>query len=297
MVRPAGEGAPCPDDHCPMTMTGPVRIDAAAGLDAAPEGPAPDALADQQLEDGALDAVDPDADADADDGGPVLESLRRGLLLWLRFDDPPGTAFPRDDAAASSRSRAVALDVGKTWVPGRAGGAFDFGAGGKMGYLEVPSSASLNRAGAQMSLAAWLWRPAARPGTIVSRRTTGVPTMIYRLAVDAGERLHFVANDRPGYRLEVGSLISLPTERWVHVAVTLGGGEARLYVDGIPAGGRDYNLPLVADLSPLLIGASQSVGGGPRTADFYLGRIDELVLYDRALSAGEIGRLAGGELP
>ncbi len=304
MVRPLGS-ASCPDDHCASPSSrggnGSGGTPGSASRDAADDDArdAPSSADDATSEGGDGDAA-PDGELDATiDATPV--SLRRGLLLWLRFDDASGSALPRDDGGAANRTKVVGLDVSKTWIDGKAGGGFDFGAGDRKGHLEVASSTSLNRVGVGLTIAGWLWR-GARSGdatreTILSRRASGTGTPLYRLLVDGNDRLVFFANDRPGYALQVTGQQPLPADQWVHVAVTLGGGEARIYVDGVAAVSRDYNIPLVADLSPLVIGASQAPSNATQFQDFYLGRLDELMLYDRALSASELGRLVAGEQP
>ena len=118
--------------------------------------------------------------------------------------------------------------------------------------------------------------------------------MLYQLGVVASGRLTFVANDRAGYRVQITSGAPLPTGAWVHVAVTLTGSEARLFVDGVSAAGMPYAIPLSAELTPLIIGASAGPTG---LADFYLDRLDELMLYERGLTPAEIARLASGDRP
>ncbi|WP_373466080.1 beta-L-arabinofuranosidase domain-containing protein [Streptomyces sp. V3I8] len=84
----------------------------------------------------------------------------------------------------------------------------------------------------------------------------------------------------------------LPTGRWVHVALTLGGGTGVLYLDGVEAGRNDA---MVA--SPLLLGASTRnyLGRSQNTTHPYLhGAVRDFRLYNRALSAAETTRLAAG---
>ncbi len=95
-------------------------------------------------------------------------------------------------------------------------------------------------------------------------------------------------------------------ETWHHVAATVGDGKVRLYVDGrlasekpvgfaiVPVKGSEYPtaLPFFENsrghATYLLIGANGRGAGRPAPARF---RLDELAIYDRALSADEVGRL------
>ena len=68
---------------------------------------------------------------------------------------------------------------------------------------------------------------------------------------------------------------ALKLRRWSHLALTFDGRTIRRYVDGRPAGTRAY---------------SGTLGGGStlRIGKGYRGRLDELRLYDRTLTAAEI---------
>lgn len=286
-------GTDCPDDRCPDPVVAPPR-----GADASDVG---------SRENGVGDAAGGAIDGDPDDGGlgvdlapgdatdaSSADPLRRGLVLWLPLDDAPGTGLPRDNSGYGNRTDARDLEVTRTWIAGRVGGAFDFAAGGAAGHLEVQGSPSINRIGRALSIAAWLWRPAMGGGAIVSRRGSGALGMLYLFAVQPTGRLTFFANERPGYRLQMTSNAAVPSDSWVHVAITLSGTEARLYIDGVSVAARNYALPLPNDLSPVLVGASSGSAGA---RDFFRDRLDEVMLYERALAPAEVARLAAGDLP
>jgi hypothetical protein len=80
--------------------------------------------------------------------------------------------------------------------------------------------------------------------------------------------------------------------RWYHVAMTYDGYDFRGYVNG-DSGPNDHwpatfaNTPVQSSNSPLKIGAYAPVNGGPTKA-FFKGRIDEVAVYNRALSGSEI---------
>ncbi|MEU0598159.1 beta-L-arabinofuranosidase domain-containing protein [Streptomyces sp. NPDC006393] len=84
----------------------------------------------------------------------------------------------------------------------------------------------------------------------------------------------------------------LPVGRWIHVALTLGGGTGVLYVDGVEAG---RNTAMVS--GPLLLGATTRnyLGRSQNTTHPYLhGAVRDFRLHNRALSATEVARLASG---
>lgn len=80
---------------------------------------------------------------------------------------------------------------------------------------------------------------------------------------------------------------------WHHFAVTRrGSGPVAAYLDGAPVAS------WTAGTGPLQVGAvvlgqdQDSVGGGFQPARAFQGRLDELVIYRRALSDAEVGALA-----
>ena len=112
--------------------------------------------------------------------------------------------------------------------------------------------------------------------------------MNYQLASDYGG-YHFNAFD--GNRVDTAYRWGLPTGRWVHLAVTYEptAGDLLMYVDGLVAGSAaGYTLYAVND-APLTIGDS-----GQEACPFrgLPGLIDDVRLYDRALTAAEVAELA-----
>lgn len=75
---------------------------------------------------------------------------------------------------------------------------------------------------------------------------------------------------------------SLPPNAWSHLAATYDGTMMRLYVNGIQAGSRANTNTMSNSNGPL------SIGGDALFGQYFNGRIDEVRVYNRALSASEI---------
>jgi hypothetical protein len=90
--------------------------------------------------------------------------------------------------------------------------------------------------------------------------------------------------------MEAGKCVSYDEELqpgWRHLAAVREGGRLRLYIDGKLAGESSDFDPSHYDLShdrPLRIGFGQ--------VDYFHGRIAEVRAHKKALTAGEVGKLA-----
>jgi Concanavalin A-like lectin/glucanases superfamily len=74
----------------------------------------------------------------------------------------------------------------------------------------------------------------------------------------------------------------LETNSWTHLATAYSGGSVRLYVNGTLAATTPVPGPLPNSSGPLRIGGNSMWG------EYFSGLIDEVRVYDRALSAAEI---------
>ncbi len=79
--------------------------------------------------------------------------------------------------------------------------------------------------------------------------------------------------------------------RWIHLAVTLADGKARMYVDGEEVAASDAFTLSPADIRPVLNYVGRSQFDDP----LFKGSIDDFRVYNYALSADEVARLAQGE--
>jgi hypothetical protein len=69
---------------------------------------------------------------------------------------------------------------------------------------------------------------------------------------------------------------------WTHLAATYDGTTMKLYVNGILVASQPQSGPIVTSGNPLQIGGDSFYG------QYFIGAIDEVRIYDRALSASEV---------
>ena len=87
----------------------------------------------------------------------------------------------------------------------------------------------------------------------------------------------FVSNE-----LGVAGPTALPLNSWSHLASTYNGTTLRLYVNGTQVASKAISGSIVSSTGALRI------GGNSVWTEYFTGRIDEVRIYNRALSANEI---------
>lgn len=165
-------------------------------------------------------------------------------------------------------------------------------------YINVPDNSALTNA--YMTVAAWI-NPTSLPSdsnntyTIIDKRydwnSTINPKTGYNISLlkEGGVQKIMVLAPNAGSRFAY----TLPTNTWSHLAVTFRPGSTSVYVNGSLANTADTgcggcsigNYPV-----PLRFGLRAASGAWP-----FNGKIDEAGIWNRVLSGGEIGSLAGGD--
>ena len=168
------------------------------------------------------------------------------------------------------------LQGGASWTTsGKYGNAISFN--GTSAYVNVPSSSSLQlRSG--MTLEAW----------VNPSRLTG----IWRDVIYKGNDNYYLEADSTSAKPATGGTFSSPifgtgaltTNTWTHLASTYDGATLRLYVNSAQVSSQLPSGPMATSTNPLQIGGDGIYG------QYFQGTIDEVRVYNRALSASEIQR-------
>jgi hypothetical protein len=226
-------------------------------------------------------------------------SLRRGLVGYWNLDDGDGTVakdlsgMGNDGAYQGPRPSPEAAPVS---FPNPRSRVF-----GNHAMVSAPDSPSLNLVG-PMTVAVWvrstnpdlvkqeavvekydavpLPHPTANGSTITSKNG-------FMVRIDTAERPKFTVIADVDTRTEVVSPTKVPFNTWCHLAGVYDGKTASIYVDGELKATRANAIQPTHGPSPLEIGLSH---GGHS----FNGSIDDVRIYNRALSPGEIKALAKG---
>jgi hypothetical protein len=220
--------------------------------------------------------------------------LRDGCVLLLHMDEAKWTNDPGsvvDDSGAQNHGTTTGSI--QTTANGRFGraGLFD-----GSGWISVADSASLH-ASTELTISAWILPAELNasfwPGIVTKRRGFG-SEVSFSLHIGDTDRLTVdIAGEDDRFRSDM----PLSTQRWQHVAIVYDAAlppaeRVKLYFDGTlrqTAAESSDSIPAYA--SPLLVGSL------PDGGSVYVGRIDEVGLWVRALGSDEIAFLSKNAIP
>ncbi|HZX43039.1 MAG TPA: LamG-like jellyroll fold domain-containing protein, partial [Myxococcaceae bacterium] len=198
-----------------------------------------------------------------------------GLVAAYSFDQGSGTSLP--DLSGNSNNGTIS---NASWsTGGKYGGALSFN--GTNAIVNVPDSSSLDLTSG-MTLEAWV-NPSALGNawrTVLMKETSG--NMVYDLY---GNRNTTV----PTTEVQIGTSAqqsngtsALPLNTWVHLASTYDGNVLRLYVNGTQVS----QLLVVGSISTST--GALRIGGNTVWPEWFSGLIDEVRIYNRALTQAQI---------
>jgi hypothetical protein len=223
-------------------------------------------------------ALAPNVTVTVANAGPDPSPSISGLVAAYAFREGAGSSV----ADASGNNNTGTIGSGITWTTqGRFGSALVFNGAG---FVTIPGSTSLNLTTA-MTLEAWVY-PAVTPSswsTVLLKEQPGA--LVYVLYAGSSANRPYVyfnaATDSSGEKGTVGST-ALPLNTWSHLAGTYDGATLRLYVNGVLAASQPYTGSIITSSGALRLGGNAVWG------EYFTGRIDEVRIYNRALSQSEI---------
>ncbi len=218
---------------------------------------------------------------------PNLESENIDLVGWWKLDETSG-ATASDSSGNGNHGTLIRMGWSSGWVTGKDGGALDFD--GRNDCVQVPDSPSFDIED-EITVAAWInpedtwsWR------TIVSKFAH--THHHYRL-----DLYWFLYSRKIGISLAgpCGSWdlwrpdVYIPTDIWTHVALTYNGSEMVMYKNGVAMADRRERgtLELADSSSDELF----YIGKNTEWGEYFYGKIDDVRIYGRALSADEVAAL------
>jgi WD40 repeat protein len=204
-----------------------------------------------------------------------------GVVAWWRADG---------DAKDSAGKNHGTLKGGVTFATGVAGKAFRLD--GATRYVEVPRSDLWGFGSRDFSIELWVQFRGVTPSHDI-----GLPSAVF-IGCDEGNstpqggnkwffaygggclNFHICRADRGG-GFYAKADFSPDLDQWYHLAVTRSRGTITIYMNGAPVSSEKVDIVIPNPNAPLIIGQAENLG-------FFSGLIDEVAIYDRALSPEEV---------
>jgi len=210
----------------------------------------------------------------------ILGDVTDGLVGYYPLDE--GTGNTAADMSGNGHDGTLP-DSGALWIPwGAINGAIHIdGSNGsdiKLGAWDPTEGTG------QLSVAMWIkWSGTGNQNQgLLSKREGGwsADNMLFGVRItqsDAGIRLHHA-----GALVAVAGALTPVVGQWAHVAATFDGTTGRLYVNGVEVGSGPFSL----GNNPA---AEMRIGSYNSDSPAYNGDIDEVRIYNRALTPAELG--------
>jgi hypothetical protein len=214
-----------------------------------------------------------------------------GLVLLMHMDEAAWGGAANEVGDASGLAHHGTAVAGATTAVGRFGRAGSFPGGA--GCVTVPDRADL-RPDDALTISLWM-NPNAVGQTdlgVIAKRISFLQDSAYALYVDPRGALG-IDVDTEDTRFFTGAGL-IANGRWTHTAIVYDGATTTAYVNGQPAAANaETARSLTPFRSPLWIGCLPL--GAP--AQGFSGLLDEVAIWHRALSAGEVTALANATGP
>lgn len=211
-----------------------------------------------------------------------------GAVGYWRFDE--GDGLIAHDLAYDRENDGVIS--GPTWTTGRFDNALDFGGTNDKYYVLMDSSTHGSVDGLTVEARIYRESKDAIMSIVDKYSNRGVTDKEYLFWVESNNQLTFWLGHDDGNGANTATSFSsgvrVPTNRWVHVAATWDGSVIRLYMNGV-----EVQVSGTLDITHTPDGVCNLQIGRYNTGEAFDGKIDEVVVYDRAMSGSEIKARSG----
>ncbi len=213
---------------------------------------------------------------------PLGTTAPLGTQLLSAIGESPIAWWPADGTAIDIVNRADGVPQnGSGYEKGVAGQAFAFN--GVDQNVTVANGRAWNFGDHDFSIMLWAKSNAAgQPAPFISHDEGGgdMKKWIFWAGWTYGLVFHFNSPATGGFDVVACYSCSLTPGQWYHLAVTRKGPVYALYINGMPVARATDGHVIPAANAPLQIGAAEGI--------YFDGSIDEVKVYQRALSAAEV---------
>ena len=200
-----------------------------------------------------------------------------GIAAYWDFEEGSGTVLTDK---SDSGNNGTWSGTGTYYSTGKVGGYA--GSFISQNFADIPDSSSLNSANA-LSLVAWIKLVnASATGYVITKNTTGTADIQYDILHYGTEKDLNMGLNNSAARCRSATNVITDNNRWYHIATIFDGVKIYLYVDGQQVGLCNYVTPITQTTHTVSLGRR-------KPNDVHLGGdIDEMMIYNRALTAEEV---------
>lgn len=195
------------------------------------------------------------------------ETPTNGPIVWYKFDETANSTTFADGSGNNANANCTGGTCPTAGAQGRIGQAVQFDG------TDDRISAAVNSPAGAFTFAAWV-------------NYSGAAWSGWHTVLEFGDDAPWFGVNESGqlslYPSATGGTVS--TQQWTHVAVTTNGTSVLLYVNGQQVG--------TGQTAPPTGGQGLLVGFETGTTSPWQGLLDDVRIYNRSLSAAEIGQLA-----
>jgi hypothetical protein len=222
------------------------------------------------------------ADGTLTNNASNFNPLSKGLVAYYPFNgnanDLSGNGYHGEVGATTSISNDRFGVASKAYL-------FD---GGTLGGIEAQNTEGLNFSGGKFTVSTWIQSSVLQIDNSIAGKHVADSQNGYGLGIWQDSPTFYVGSDP---RLQAAQTYS--DGRWHHVVGTWDGTRMALYINGILDVSKNWSY---SNFNSARFMIGQSVGINPHGGGRFIGKIDDVRLYDRALSAAEVSQLHANEV-
>ncbi len=222
--------------------------------------------------------------------------LNFGLVGWWELDETSGT-IAYDSVGTNNGT----LYGTPGWMPGQIDGALDCNTTDD--YVRIPDNASLNPT-QQITIAFWIYARTAGGGiykyaSCPDQTGKGSPgdSRAYILGMGGDGKAGLAIYSAVNTSDSLASTNAASLNQWQHIAATFNQGQAKIYINGQLDNTKAMSVSsIMNDAQPITFGGYWQYCG-PAFVSTLNGLLDDVRIYNRALSDGEVQQLYQAGLP
>lgn len=212
--------------------------------------------------------------------GVILGVSSSNLLGYWKLDETSGT-IANNLSSSANGTLSGGLDFSINGTSGKVSRALDLN--GSSHYIDVTNSSLLNPT--HVTVSVWVYihsYPVAYPRVVAKDSAVGDAGQAYHMIVHNNGKVFFRINNSGWKGGDFDTSLSLNT--WYHLVGTFDGSEVKAYINGVQEA-TTYAFSGTIDTSD---GDNLTIGFQPGSSNYFDGLIDDVRIYDYALSLSQI---------